>query len=66
MNCTHCNDTGSLSKELDGYLDCVHCDVAEQRAALDTWASTACQHAPSASAERWMIYRHGQAAAAPP
>lgn len=62
MNCPHCNDTGSLSKDLGGYLDCAHCDVAEQRAALDAWAGKACQHAPSASAERWLIYQHGKAA----
>jgi hypothetical protein len=29
MNCEKCNDTGSLSKTLDGYLDCGYCDVVD-------------------------------------
>ena len=62
MNCVHCNDTGSLSKEWDGYLDCAHCDTAEERAALDVWAA---QHAPDCpSWDLWPIYQHGKAAAA--
>jgi hypothetical protein len=32
--CSHCANTGSLSKALDGHLDCAHCPIAEQRVAL--------------------------------
>ncbi len=35
--CTHCNDTGSLSKSLDGYTDCGYCDIASQRVELERW-----------------------------
>lgn len=37
MNCAHCEDTGSLSKSLDGYLDCGHCDIAAKRVELERW-----------------------------
>ena len=33
--CKFCDDTGSLSKDLYGSLDCAHCQVAEQRARLN-------------------------------
>lgn len=26
--CPHCENTGSLEKQLEGYLNCAHCDVA--------------------------------------
>lgn len=35
MICTHCEGSGSLSKELGGELDCAHCDAAVKRAALN-------------------------------
>jgi hypothetical protein len=61
--CTFCNDTGSLSKDLDGFLDCGHCHVAEERTALDVWAGAHgldCYY----SAHLWQVYQHGKAAAA--
>lgn len=62
MTCTHCNDTGSLSKDVDGYLDCGRCDTAQERAALTAWAD---KHAPDCpSWDLWAIYQHGKAAAA--
>jgi hypothetical protein len=63
MKCAKCDDTGSLSKDLHGYLDCPFCEVADERTALDDWASFATQHAPNASVERWLIYQHGKTAA---
>lgn len=32
--CPACHNTGSLSKELTGYLDCTSCDTADQRVQL--------------------------------
>jgi len=60
--CTECNDTGSLSKDINGDLDCIHCDVAIERAGLEQWASReklACD-----LAAMWLIYQHGKAAGA--
>jgi hypothetical protein len=37
MNCPHCNDTGSLSKDIGGHLDCSYCLAAQQRTALEAW-----------------------------
>jgi hypothetical protein len=37
MNCAFCNDTGSLSKDIGGHLDCGHCFAAQQRTALEAW-----------------------------
>lgn len=65
MNCKHCNDTGSLSKDLDGYLDCAHCDVAEERAALEAWVIKNARNCDDMTAA-WLIHQHGKAAAAPP
>lgn len=63
MKCPKCYDTGSLSREFDGVLDCVSCGIADERAALDLWARRALKDAPSASTERWMIYQRGKQAA---
>lgn len=61
--CAQCNDTGSLSKDLEGYLDCSHCDVATERAALEAWAARErIQYGSESSI--WLIYQHGKAAAA--
>jgi hypothetical protein len=38
--CKFCDDTGSLSKDLYGSLDCAMCDVADQRARLNAQLST--------------------------
>jgi hypothetical protein len=37
MTCDHCADTGSLSKNVTGYLDCPHCLAAQQRTELEAW-----------------------------
>jgi hypothetical protein len=61
MNCTHCNDTGSLSKDQWGYLDCTHCELAEERMRVEAWGRRA---APMANPiDVWKIYQHGKAAA---
>jgi len=59
--CTQCNDTGSLSKDIDGHLDCPHCDVAIERAGLEQWAGR--QRLDCGLAAMWAIYQHGKAAA---
>jgi ferredoxin-like protein FixX len=59
MKCIHCSDTGSLSKALDGYLDCAHCDVAAERAKLEAWAfDLITKH--GATAAMWLVYQHGR------
>lgn len=60
--CTHCNDTGSLSKDLHGSLDCPACLVATERAQLEQWAVRSgirCNDIASL----YLIYRHGKQAA---
>lgn len=62
MNCARCDDTGSLSKDLDGELDCAHCDVATERVALEAWArKEGVQYGSETSI--WQVYQHGKAAA---
>lgn len=61
MTCVHCNDTGSLSKDIDGFLDCTHCDVAAERVMVEHWAR---EHAPDCpSWDLWPIYLQGRKAA---
>lgn len=55
--CETCHDTGSLSRDLHGDLDCPHCDVASQRAQLDDWLR---DNAPNAHpVDAWLIYQRG-------
>jgi hypothetical protein len=62
MTCEHCNGTGSLSKSVVGFPDCVYCDVAQERTQLEVWAR---RNAPSAGlVDLWAIYQYGKAAAA--
>ena len=65
--CEHCNDTGSLSKELWGDLDCVHCWAAVERTALNGWLRER-QRADGMGRidyiDAWTIYQHGKAAGA--
>ena len=63
MTCAHCADTGSLSKDLSGYLDCIHCGAAEERAALERWAVRR-DIGIWDSHSLWTIFQHGKAAAA--
>lgn len=58
MSCIHCNDTGSLSKDPHGYLDCARCDAAQERAALEGWVRA---EAPNCDLiDAWLIYKHGK------
>lgn len=60
MSCAHCNDTGSLSKDVDGFLDCPHCGVAAERDGLEQWAGRElADH--SGLASMWLIYQRGKA-----
>jgi len=62
MNCSHCNDTGSLSKTTWGQLDCAHCDTAMERMRVEAWAR---RIAPLVQLhDVWTIYQYGKAAAA--
>lgn len=60
-NCWECGDTGSLSKNIDGQLDCGHCGVATKRAALNEWCRKNIEYGASKSAAAWLIYQHGHA-----
>jgi hypothetical protein len=59
--CTHCNDTGSLSKDLNGFLDCAYCDVAAERVALSQWAELT--GVEVSISDLWLIYQRGKHAA---
>lgn len=63
MSCPLCNDTGSLSRDLHGYLDCARCGVADERAALEAWARK--QGMRCDVADLWRVYQHGKQAASP-
>lgn len=64
MSCAHCDNTGSLSKDLDGDLDCAHCDVATERTLLEAWAKKN-QVKYSFESDLWLIYQHGKQAVSP-
>ena len=62
MTCEFCNDTGSLSKSITGFLDCSHCGSAEERMRVEAWARRA---APGAGLiDVWTIYQFGKEAGA--
>lgn|GEM_PF-4881333 len=61
MSCSACDDTGSLSKNITGFLDCP-CGVADERMRVEAWAR---RNAPSAGLiDLWLIYQHGKQAGA--
>lgn len=62
MTCEKCNGTGSLSKQLWGYLDCPHCGTAEERTDAVIWAQ--CVTPDVDPIDAWLIYQHGKTAAA--
>jgi hypothetical protein len=47
-----------------GHLDCAHCDVASERAALEKWIRANYSRPSMSSA--WKIFQHGKASAIPP
>jgi hypothetical protein len=57
--CSHCADTGSLSKNLEGQLDCVYCRVADERVALEAWCRDNIPQFSSLSTVAWLIRQHG-------
>lgn len=57
MTCIHCNGTGSLSRDLHGYLDCTHCDVAAERVMVEHWARANTPNCDPVDA--WLIHQHG-------
>jgi hypothetical protein len=55
--CEACDDTGSKSRDLGGYLDCFACDIADQRVKFrNVWGS-------ATDALAWRAYQLGMAAA---
>lgn len=62
MTCSACNDTGSLSKDVDGMLDCPHCDVARERVRLNVWDFKFMAKHPMESA-LWLAFQRGRASA---
>lgn len=59
MICAHCDGTGSLSKDLLGYLDCTKCEAASERVVLEHWVRT--EKLNCTFADAWRIYQHGMA-----
>lgn len=57
--CDRCEDTGSLSKELAGMLDCASCPVANERAALEKWAKEN-KVSYVTETDLWLIYSYGK------
>jgi hypothetical protein len=37
MICKYCGDTGMLIEFSSRFLDCAHCDAAQERVAFDAW-----------------------------
>jgi hypothetical protein len=61
MSCAHCANTGSLSKDLHGHLDCTRCNVASERALVEHWVR---QNTPNCNpTDAWLIYGLGKVAA---
>lgn len=61
--CKHCDDTGSLSKSLEGQYDCHHCGRAEENVRVLKWYADT--HLDSGSeADVLNVYYHGVAAGA--
>jgi hypothetical protein len=60
--CIHCNDTGSLSKDLAGHLDCAHCTVANERAELEKWAKEN-RVSYVTETDLWLIFQHARSKA---
>ena len=59
-HCYHCHDTGSLSKDINGILDCPFCGIARERAELERWALR--NGIRTKDGDLWMIYEHGKQA----
>lgn len=60
QKCTHCDDTGSLSKNLEGDLDCVYCGAALERVGLNAWCRNNIPRGTSQAGAAWLIYRKAQ------
>jgi hypothetical protein len=58
--CPHCHDTGSLSKDIEGQLDCVYCGAALERVGLNAWCRNNIPKGASHAAAAWLIYRKAQ------
>lgn len=61
MICTHCDGTGSLSKQLYGHQDCTNCDTADKRMELDEWCRANVPPFANKSTAAWLIYQHAKA-----
>lgn len=59
--CTFCDDTGSLSKDVGGHLDCPHCAIADERVEFERWVMANMPRVNLIHA--WLIYQHGKKAA---
>jgi hypothetical protein len=59
MNCGHCNDTGSLSKDIGGHLDCPHCPAAQERTLLEGWYR-AVRNQYDVPDLLWLAFQRGQ------
>lgn len=59
--CQFCDDTGSLSKALEGDLDCARCDVASERVNFEAWTAHA-KLLGGGVIDAWKLYQMGKAA----
>lgn len=60
-SCLKCDDTGSLSTDPYGPLDCASCHIATERAALNAWATQAGilrWNDGVGTWHLWLIHRH--------
>lgn len=62
--CAHCHDTGSLSKQIDGSLDCHYCDATEKRIAMRNHLAQFTGW-PENDVTAWAAYLFAQRQAAP-
>lgn len=55
--CGKCNGTGSLSREIEGYIDC-GCEAGVERAGFNAWCVINLPRVDLVDA--WVIYQRGR------
>lgn len=57
MTCARCKDTGSLSGQIDDYVDCP-CEAGVERAGFNAWATI---NVPSFDlVDAWICFQYGK------
>lgn len=57
MTCARCKDTGSLSGQIDDYVDCP-CEAGVERAGFNAWCVVNLPRVDLVDA--WVIYQRGR------